>query len=66
MAKFVTQLIGRREVAEGTMAFYFKKPENFSYIAGQHILLALSIPARLTRKGIGGFFPWQALQKNLI
>ena len=34
-------LLGRTEVAEGTMAFQFEKPKDFVFKAGQHINLTL-------------------------
>lgn len=42
MIGYPTTLIGRTEVAEGTMAFRFEKPLNFLFKAGQYIDLTLS------------------------
>jgi ferredoxin-NADP reductase len=47
-------LLGRTEVAEGTMAFQFEKPKHFVFKAGQYIDLTLSdsqrgLPNGLTR-----------------
>lgn len=36
MAEFKSKLLRKEEVANGTMAFYFEKPEGLSYSAGQH------------------------------
>ena len=38
----MSTLLGRTEVAEGTMAFQFEKPTNFVFKAGQYIDLTLS------------------------
>jgi hypothetical protein len=35
MTIYRTILKGREEVASGTMAFHFEKPEGFAYKAGQ-------------------------------
>jgi len=42
MIGYPTTLLGRTEVAEGTMAFRFEKPHNFAFKAGQYIDLSLS------------------------
>jgi ferredoxin-NADP reductase len=42
MIDYQTTLLGRTEVAEGTMAFQFEKPNNFVFKAGQYIDLTLS------------------------
>ena len=44
MSAYSTTLIGRTEVAKGTMAFQFEKPNDFVFKAGQYIDLALSGP----------------------
>ncbi len=41
MARLETRLIARKQVAEGTMSFFFDKPRNFEYEAGQHVTLEL-------------------------
>jgi len=38
---YETQLVRGEPVAEGTMAFYFARPEGFDYRAGQNALLSL-------------------------
>jgi len=42
MIDYQSALLGRTEVAEGTMAFQFEKPKDFVFKAGQHIDLTLS------------------------
>jgi len=44
MIDYQSMLLGRTEVAEGTMAFQFEKPDNFVFRAGQYIDLTLSGP----------------------
>jgi ferredoxin-NADP reductase len=42
MIDYQTTLLGRTDVAEGTMAFQFEKPNSFVFKAGQYIDLTLS------------------------
>jgi ferredoxin-NADP reductase len=42
MGAYQSTLLGRTDVAEGTMAFQFEKPKNFVFKAGQYIDLTLS------------------------
>jgi ferredoxin-NADP reductase len=42
MIDYQSTLLGRTEVAEGTMAFQFEKPSNFVFKAGQYIDLTFS------------------------
>jgi ferredoxin-NADP reductase len=42
MIEYQSTLLGRTEVAEGTMAFQFEKPKHFVFKAGQYIDLTLS------------------------
>ena len=42
MIDYQSTLLGRTEVAEGTMAFQFEKPNTFVFKAGQYIDLTLS------------------------
>ena len=42
MIDYQSTLLGRTEVAEGTMAFQFEKPNNFVFKAGQYIDLTLA------------------------
>ena len=41
MTNYQSTLVGRKEVAEGTMAFRFQKPNDFVFRAGQYINLTL-------------------------
>jgi len=41
MSVYQSTLLGRTEVAEGTMAFQFEKPKDFVFKAGQYIDLTL-------------------------
>ena len=41
MIGYQSTLLGRTEVAEGTMAFQFEKPKGFVFKAGQYIDLTL-------------------------
>lgn len=51
MAKTKTTFIKSETIAEGTMAFYFKKPENFTQIAGQYIDITLINPPETDAEG---------------
>jgi ferredoxin-NADP reductase len=44
MIDYQSTLLGRTEVAEGTMAFQFEKPSDFHFKAGQYIDLTLTRP----------------------
>ena len=56
MAIYRIKLKDRRQVAEGTMAFYFEKPEGFAYKAGQFADYTLINPAKTDAEGnIRGF-----------
>lgn len=46
-----TKLIKREDVAEGTMRFYFEKPEEFTFTAGQSIDLFLINPPETDAEG---------------
>jgi ferredoxin-NADP reductase len=39
--RYDTRLLRRETIAEGTMAFYFERPEGFDYLAGQRTVLSL-------------------------
>lgn len=56
MASYKTKLIKKEEVAEGTMAFYFEKPNDFEFLAGQYITLALLNPPETDDEGNSRFF----------
>ena len=44
MSTYTTTLEAREEIAEGTMAFQFRKPKGFEFVPGQAIDLVLSGP----------------------
>jgi len=52
MIGFQSTLLGRTEVAQGTMAFQFERPRGFQFRAGQYIDLHLSGPATWSQKGL--------------
>ena len=51
MPLFTTTLAGGEEVARGTMAFRFVRPEGFAFKAGQAVNLALIDPPETDAKG---------------
>ncbi len=51
MPIYTTRLKRRQEVASGTMAFYFEKPEGFSYKAGQFADYTLINPSETDAEG---------------
>lgn len=51
MSVYEIELIRYEEVAEGTMAFYFKKPEGFSFKAGQFADFTLINPKETDEEG---------------
>ena len=51
MAIYKVKLKGRQEIATGTMAFHFEKPEGFSYKAGQLGDLTLANPPETDAEG---------------
>jgi ferredoxin-NADP reductase len=56
MAIYKIKLKDRRQIAEGTMAFCFEKPEGFAYKAGQFADYTLINPAETDAEGnIRGF-----------
>ena len=52
MRGYKSTLLGRTEVAEGTMAFQFEKPPDFVFKAGQYIDLTLSTAQRESSNGL--------------
>ncbi|HEY3381361.1 MAG TPA: Rieske 2Fe-2S domain-containing protein [Vicinamibacterales bacterium] len=56
MPKFTTHLIDRVEVAQGTLAFTFERPEGLDYVAGQHVTIALTDPLYSDEKGNSRIF----------
>ncbi len=51
MTTYRTTLKGREEIASGTMAFYFEKPEGFTYKAGQWTDFTLIDPSETDAEG---------------
>src|SRR5436309_461700 len=49
--KYIVKLLKKEVVAEGTMAFYFEKPEGFEYKAGQNADYFLINPAEEDKEG---------------
>ena len=48
---FLTKLVERREVADGTMAFLFEKPDGWTFKAGQFIEIGLINPTETDSEG---------------
>jgi ferredoxin-NADP reductase len=51
MADFLSKLIRKEDVAEGTMAFYLEKPEDFTYLPGQHPTFQILNPSETDEEG---------------
>jgi ferredoxin-NADP reductase len=51
MAVYTVKLTARREIAEGTMAFYLEKPAGFEFAAGQSIDVTLLDPSETDARG---------------
>lgn len=51
MPAFESELMGREELAEGTMAFHFAKPAGFEFKAGQSMSVGLINPPETDPKG---------------
>jgi len=51
MPAFETQLLDRKEIAEGTMAFHFARPAGFEFAAGQSVNVGLVDPPETDAKG---------------
>lgn len=56
MAKYQLQLMRKQTVAEGTLAFYFKKPDGFSFKAGQCAQFTLIDPPQTDDEGNSRYF----------
>lgn len=54
--KYKVKLKDKREVAAGTMAFYFEKPEGFTYRLGQHADWNEMDPSETDEEGAGRCF----------
>lgn len=48
---YTVRLTHKKTIAEGTKAFFFEKPDGFTYIPGQYIELALIGPEEIDGKG---------------
>src|SRR5665811_2381362 len=55
-AQYLVKLRKRTEVAEGTKAFYFEKPVNFMFKAGQFLEFTLMSPPETDAEGDGRAF----------
>ncbi|MDO8728990.1 MAG: FAD-dependent oxidoreductase [bacterium] len=51
MANYTSKLMKQKEIAEGTMAFYFERPTNFEYKAGNSLDLTIVDPPETDTKG---------------
>jgi ferredoxin-NADP reductase len=51
MASYKTNLLRREEVAEGTVAFFFEKPDGFQFTAGQFLRFTLIDPPETDEEG---------------
>ncbi|ART82272.1 oxidoreductase [Oceanisphaera profunda] len=58
MAKYQLQLVRKQTVAEGTLAFYFKKPAGFSFKAGQCAQFTLIDPPKTDDEGNSRYFSY--------
>jgi ferredoxin-NADP reductase len=68
MCAYRTTLLGRTEVAEGTMAFQFEKPTDFVFKPGQYIDLTISDSQRGSANGLTHTFSIASspVGKNLL
>ena len=55
-ASFEIALKGKKQIAEGTFAFVFEKPEGFRFKAGQHLRMTLINPPKTDSEGNSRFF----------
>ncbi len=55
-ASFEVVLKSKQQIAEGTMAFIFEKPEGLKFKAGQHIRMTLINPPETDSEGNSRFF----------
>lgn len=53
---FEVALKNKKEVAQGTVAFFFEKPEEFTFRAGQHIEMKLINPPEIDAEGNSRMF----------
>src|SRR5207302_5876291 len=47
----LSKLVSRHEVAEGTTAFHFEKPANWTFKAGQYLDMTLTDPSETDAEG---------------
>ena len=66
MAHYESALLGRTEVAEGTMAFQFERPRNFVFKAGQYVDLTLSCSQPCLLNEVTHAFSSSAFEKHLL
>jgi ferredoxin-NADP reductase len=57
----MAKLLSRHEVAEGTTAFRFEKPSNWTFKSGQYLDMTLLDPSETDAEGMCGRFPSRAL-----
>jgi ferredoxin-NADP reductase len=55
-ASFAASLKGKQQIAEGTWAFVFEKPDGFRFKAGQHVRMTLVDPPETDGEGDSRFF----------
>lgn len=55
IAAYEVVLKGKKQIAEGTMAFVFEKPKGFHFRAGQHVRMTLINPPETDNKGNSRF-----------
>ncbi len=51
MSDFKSKLVRKKQIAEGTMAFYLEKPKDFSFVAGQHATFQIAKPKETDAEG---------------
>ncbi|MBI4126021.1 MAG: FAD-dependent oxidoreductase [Deltaproteobacteria bacterium] len=51
MASYRVKLLERREIAADTMAFFFEKPADYHYLAGQYFVITLIDPPETDTEG---------------
>jgi ferredoxin-NADP reductase len=54
--EFTSKIINKRDVAKDTMSFYFQKPDEFVFKAGQYMKLTLIDPAETDDEGNNRLF----------
>lgn len=64
IVEYEVVLKGKKQIAEGTMAFIFEKPKEFHFRAGQHIRMTLINPPEADIEGNSRFFSLASSPKN--